>query len=208
MSKRIRCFLGICLFLTAAEVAQADILTDPSEMSDSNTLIDFESFAAGPVGSPLEISGATFSGAGSLEIIDSSPYSPTPVVHRNVLRGHDGSQSLDMMIVFSTPVSEIGFGMWDPNLAGNFLRVYDANDVLLESAEFPTDSPGGHFAAFRGIRRSSNEIAYATLDLAATNEYYGIDNVSFGATAVPEPSGLLVVLLGGSYFVMARRERR
>lgn len=208
MSNRFCCFIGLCLLLIAPQATRADILTDPSQMNSNNTLIDFEAFAVGPIGNPLSISGVTFSGTGSLEILDASPYSPTPVVHRHVLRSFDDSQSLNMRMDFSTPVSEIGFGMWDPNLAGNFLRVYDANDVLLESAEFPTDSPGGHFAAFRGIRRSANEIAYATLDLAAPNEYYGIDNVSFGASAVPEPSSFFVGLLGAAYFLTTRRVRR
>lgn len=194
--------------LSSEAVVRADILTDPSQLNGANTLIDFESLSVGTVSNPLILAGATFSGLGTLEVSSSLPWSPPPVVYGNVLLSYNTSQYLDMRIDFDSPVSEIGFGMWDPNFAGNYLRVYDAGDTLLESVEFPVGAPGGSFAAFRGIRRSSDEISYAILDISSGSEFYGIDNVSFGAHAIPEPGGIGAVLAVATAGLMTRRKRQ
>lgn len=204
-----RFFLWAALFawLISPALSQADILTDPSQLSGTNTLVDFEALAEGGVSNPLAIAGAVFSGPGPLEVVNSLPYGPPPVVFRHVLRTYNGSYQ-DLRIDFASAVSEVGFGMWDPNLGGNYLRVYGLGDNLLESAEFPTGAPGGGYASFRGIRRPVNEIAYAILNLSSPSEVYGIDNVSFGANAIPEPAGLGAGIAVATAGLMTRRTRR
>jgi hypothetical protein len=198
----------LAALVMASGASHAAIVTNPAELSPDNMFVTFESFSIGNVPNPLAIGSATFSSAAALTIEDVAPYNPAPHASGKVLRANDGPifslTYTDIRIDFSEPVSEVGLGWWDSNLAGNLLKVYNAAGELLESAEVPTGSPGGSFAPFIGIRRNANEIAYAIASVAANNEVYGIDNVSFGAN-VPEPSSALLVLASGALFLRRRR---
>lgn len=190
-------------------ISNAAVLTDESQLSSGNTLIDFEMFSPGTVSNPFVIGNATFSSSQFLSIEDATPYSPPPRVVHHVLRANSGTgifdhPYVDIRIDFASPVSQVGLGWWDPNIAGNELLVYNAAGVLLESAPIPTGPPGGGFATFRGISRPANEIAYAIMHISGGNDIYGIDNVSYGQ--VPEPSCAMLMLASG--LVCLRRNRR
>lgn len=162
-----------------------------------NTLIDFESTLVGVFASPLTVGTAQFSASTPLAIGDITGFGAdgTEVFH-HVLRSN-GSQSVgspgyvDIRIDFSTPMAEVGMGWWDANLLGNALEAYDANNVLLLSVPIPTNPPGGGFAEFRGIKSTQNEISYVITHSMST-DVYAIDNISFHALAVPEPSSVML----------------
>jgi len=114
--------------------------------------------------------------------------------NRNTLATNNEFESpyVDLRIDFVGAIGEVGLGWFDPNFSGNRLEVYSSSNSLLEFAEIPTGPTGGSFAAFRGIRRSQNDISYAIARVSNSNDVYSIDNVSFG-TAVPEPSSFLML---------------
>lgn len=186
--------------LGSQAISSAVVLTSASQLSPTNTLIDFTSSSIGPAGNPLTIGGVQFLSSTVLHIEDVSIYSPTPEVAGKLLRtGHPTSigtaQYVDIRMDFSAPISEIGLGWWDPNFAGNELRVYDSANILLETAVLPTVTVGGGSAVFRGISRSSNDIAYAIARISSPNDVYGLDNISYGgARSVPEATATLPLL--------------
>lgn len=202
----VSCLLLNCLVLGTAN---AEILTDQSQLSANNTLINFNSLTPGVLSNPFTVGDATFSSPMSLSIVNTSPYLSTPEVNGMALVSSIGGLSspfADLRIDFSTAVSEIGLGWWDSNNVGNELRVFDSANNLLEFAAMPTGQTGGVFGTFRGIRRSSADIAYAVAHVSNSDDYYGIDNVSFGITAVPEPSS--GILLGIATVGLLSRYRR
>ena len=70
----------------------------------------------------------------------------------------------------------------------------------------PTGAANGTFATFRGIRRAQNDIAYAIAVISRPDDVYSIDNVSYGAISVPEPSAGL--LIAGTLMAIALKRRR
>ena len=217
MSRSTRSLLLVLPALCfASSAAHATVLTLPSQLSSSNTVIDFESFSAGPTSNPLTIGAAKFSSTSPLAIEDISSYGAngTTVTH-NILRSNGGlplgnGGYTPIRIDFSVPVGEVGMGWFDPNLPGNVLEVYDSSNNLLESAPIPTGPTGGGFAGFGGIHRASNDIAYA-LTQCLSNDIYGIDNVSYGRVSVkdvPEPSAWMVALGAVPAALLLRRRRK
>jgi len=197
-------FLLTTLFLIAAG-ASAEELTDRSQLSAGNTLIDFDDQTLGVVsGQPLTIGEAAFSSVddthaevGDLNIYEPSTggYSPpADLVSGKVLRSNTGElfdlNYRNIRIVFANPVAEVGFSWWDATSGENLIEVYNAADQLLDSAQFPNTAMGGNTASFAGIRWAGNEIAYAIAKISASNDVGGIDKVSFGyAPPVVEGTG-------------------
>lgn len=217
----LRPIIPVCvLFIFSGQAARADILTSSSQLSPTNTTLDFESFPAGLTSNPLVIGDASFSSVTPLAIIDISSFGAHgSTVFRNVLRPNGAnplgvSGYTDIRIDFASPIGEIGLGWFDPNFVGNSLDVYDSSNTLLESAPIPTGPIGGSSAAFRGIRRSTNDIAYAITRVSSPDDVYGIDNVSFGtvSAAVPEPSSVVLFACGlsaaGVVNLRSRRARQ
>lgn len=180
--------------------AQATILTDESQLNGGNTLIDFEGLTAGGQSNPLTIGAATFSSSNVLNVWDISSYSAngTHVFHKTLRSASSTAPGyVDIRIDFATAMSEVGLGWFDPNFTGNKLRAFNSNTGFLEEAAIPTGPTGGRFAAFRGIRRSVDEIDYVICQVAASSDVFSIDNVSFGAHApVPEPFTMALMGLG------------
>ncbi|MBL9151910.1 MAG: VCBS repeat-containing protein [Verrucomicrobiales bacterium] len=182
-SKRtiLAAFLMLCHETPALE------LTDRSQLSPGNTEIDFDDQTLGVAANPLTISGLTFSSVENLHIYQPSAdgYSPpADLVSGRLLRANPdvlfSFPYSDIRINFATPVAEVGFSWWDATFGDNAIEVYDSQGQLLESALFPAAGSGGSVASFAGIRRSSNEIAYAIARVSAANEVGGIDKISYG----------------------------
>jgi hypothetical protein len=203
---------SIAGFLLTSSIASAVTLTDQSELSPSNTLVDFNLLSSGIQTNPLVIGNATFSSSASLALINvtTNGFTPPPaLVFGNALFSNPSGSfgaggEVSIRIDFASPVAEVGLAWWDTSFNTNALLVYNSSSDLLETATFPGGQFGGNEAAFRGVRRGSNEIAYAIVNWT-TNDAGGIDNISYGA--VPEPTSAML-LLSGAALVLRRRARR
>lgn len=204
--------LGVLISHSSAE---AVILTDASQLSAGNTLVTFNSITSGVQSNPLTIGDVTFSSTAQLALYDvnGGGYSPPAnLVSGNALLSNSSGTLFDLTYVnirmdFASPIAELGFSWWDSTINGNKLDVYSASSVLLESTFFPDGFTGGQDATFRGIQRSTNDIAYAIVGWSAPNDVGGIDNVSFGQVQVPEPS-LAALFAMGSSLLLLRRHRK
>jgi hypothetical protein len=165
--------------------AAAEPLTSPAQLSPGNGLITFTGRAPGSIGVAPTIQCIRFSSNQGMSIVDLStqPYTGPlvggPAIHP--LPGPIGSGLyINTSIVFDPPVSEVGLGWWDPNIAGGVLRVFNLNTQLLEEIAVPTQPPGGGGASFVGIRRPTREIALAVVFPGGSADTYALDNISFG----------------------------
>jgi hypothetical protein len=173
------------LALAFASGACAEPLTSPSQLSSTNSIINFEGYPLGPLGVIVTVQCNTFGTPSGFSIVDLSaqPYVGPLVGGRGLhpLPGAIGSGLyVNTSISFNPPVSEVGLGWWDPTTTGNVLRVYDSNTQFLEQITVPQQPPGGGGASFVGIRRPTREIAYAICFPGNSNDTYVIDNISFG----------------------------
>lgn len=204
MRKFLVLFLLAVIFVSVLPLTvYATSITSQGDLSPLDTVIDFESVSLGFTSNPLSLSGATFSSGSTLQIIDNT--FDAAINFPTFTQGHflaspgtvngSGQASVPIEITFIQPIAEIGIGFFDPNFSGNFLKVYNSSNILLESVESFTGPVGGSFADFIGIQRSSNEIARVEI-VAAPNDFLGIDNVTFGRVSasapIPEPSTMLL----------------
>jgi hypothetical protein len=106
----------------------------------------------------------------------------------------------DMNVTFGPAVTAIGIDLkqWNGQNGGWTVEVYDINDVLLGS--FATNA-----GSFVGITSTD---AIARMFLNKPNSGAVIDNLRFGAAAVPEPSMLLLFGLAGAAGLRQIRRRK
>lgn len=179
--------LSLCgaALLAAAGTALAEPLTSPSQLSPSNSLLSFSGIPLGPLGVINVIQCVRFSSPQGLSIVDlsSQPYSG-PLVSGPALHPIPGAIGsgiyTNVSIFFDPPVSEVGLGWWDPNTAGNLLRVYTTSGTFLEDITVPAQPSGGGGASFVGIRRPTAEIGIVVCFPGASSDSYAIDNISYG----------------------------
>lgn len=165
--------------------ANAEPLTNPAQLSPGNSVLTFTGRAAGPIGVAPTIQCVQFSSPQGMSIVDLSlqPYVGPLVSGAAIhpLPGPIGSGLyINTSIVFNPPVSEVGLGCWDPNIAGGLFRVFNANSQLLEQVVVPVQPVGGAGASFVGIRRPTREITLAVFFPGASTDSYALDNISFG----------------------------
>lgn len=168
-----------------ARPAAAEPLTSPSQLSPGNSLITFTGYSIGPVGVVSTYQCVDISSPQGMSLVDLStqPYSG-PLVGGAAIHPLPGPIGSGLYvytaIAFRSPVSEIGLGWWDPNVAGGLLRVFNANGQMLEEILVPIQPPGGSGASFVGIRRQTREIALAFVFPGLSTDAYALDNISFG----------------------------
>ena len=172
--------------------ADGEPITNPSQLSPNQTIIDFEQLPAGydlgqTVSNPLVVGDVTFSISGWLYIRQIGSTSGGEVSSKLLEPEPD---NVPLSITFLHPVSEVLLGWWDPNFPGNYLRAYDRNDQLLEEVEI-TDlhPPGGLYGTWIGFKRTSADIS--KLEVVPPTivpegqplDNYGIDNIHYLAPA-------------------------
>jgi hypothetical protein len=198
--------------LAAGATATATPITEPNQIVPQ-TVIDFDSLAPGGYGSPIVISGVTFSG-GDLHVIDTDGFGastsfPNYVSDKALGRPQLSSQPPPYTITFSSPVAQVGFGLFDPNFAGNLIKAFDTAGNLLETtapdALFP---PGGSGADYLGFSRSSADIKRIEIiaSFDTTTDALWVDNLAFSTAPIPEP-GTFLLLGTGVAGLLARRRR-
>jgi hypothetical protein len=166
-------------------------ITDPSQLSPNQTIIDFEQFPAPspqtkvPVNNPLVVGDVTFSTNDALYIWNIIGYGANGTeVESNVLAPYLPHETLT--IRFANPVAEVLLGVFDPNFPGNFLRAFDSTDSLLEQVEL-TDlgEQGGGHATWIGFKRSFAEISRIDV-VPAPGDELGIDNIHYHTAVLDE----------------------
>ena len=196
--------------------AGATPLTPPAELLGPQTVIDFNTLAAGSLPSPLILSGVTFSGFLSFAntVIDTDGFLASTnfpaFVSDKALGIADTNPNLpNFTIAFASPVAQVGFGLFDPNFPGNLISAYNSGGILLETtspdALFP---PGGSGADYVGFVRGSADIARIEIVAGVsgnTTDALWIDNLAFSSTPVPEPTTLLLLGLGLAGLGFSRR---
>jgi len=201
--------IGLGCSAVFALPSEAQILTNVSQLSPANTVVDFESFDAGNLGSTsLAIGDIIFtSGGGNLLIRDISVFGASGggLVEGKTLQAGSGNATLT--ITFANPVAEVGLGWFDANFNGNSFQAFDTlNNLLGSSSPTPLGPAGGSSAGFVGIRQNSDSIQTIVLT-AAAGDFYSIDNVSFSnANPIPTPA-LLPGLLGIGAAALRKRKK-
>jgi hypothetical protein len=188
----------------------------PSALHPASTLINFESY---PVGTLEPI----ISGDVTITTYERAPTNPGPqsvkapkphqVQYPGIFSGNYFAPGVHhFLIEFSSPVSQFGLGVHDPNFPGNELRAFDSSGNLLEGiSSIPTGAVGGVFSTFVGFVRPTADIAYVELH-NAPNDLLGIDNVMYfpggGTGAIPEPSSFALLGLVGGVLGLALWRKR
>ncbi|MGK7904369.1 MAG: S8 family serine peptidase [Hormoscilla sp.] len=155
--------------------AVSELLAEYSDLSNTNTVIDFDNVRSAP--------GVSFSSSDRHSVSEGRADEDFPelVGGKGLLAGDLGHKPIT--ITFDSPVSEVGLGWYHAKSPSNIFQVFDRNGVLLgevtPSPLAPSDEPGKHWAGFVGIKRANNDIAKAVV-LPDPEDWYVIDNVSFG----------------------------
>lgn len=176
--------------LSCVGSASGAVITDPSQIGPGAVLVDFEQFPVGAIGSPLVLPGIAFSAGPGLGIVSVAgfPANGTAVQSRTLQPVPSGGFVGDyttLTMSFDAPVSQIVFGWFDANFAGNVARALGSSGELLEAGAVALGPAGGCCAAWIGFARPSADIWSIEVVPAATNDVYSIDNVLFLVGAPP-----------------------
>jgi hypothetical protein len=188
--------LLICLATVVAGLLRADVYTDQAAFDAAitgATVVTFNGLA--PVNSytdygngPLVTQGVTFTGNGSMYVID-------PGYYGSSYSGGDFLSSdyanPDIVTALNTPVTAIGFNY------GGLLGGPVTFDISFSDgeqfSETTTDSIAGGTLAFVGFTFNT-PITSLTLSMPDAPDYNAIDNFTIGdvASPVPEPGSVLL----------------
>ena len=164
-------------------------------------LIDFDKLADG---TPLSnqyagVNFSPFNGGAPVAAAESSPYSLFNVLSVDPLKNSAGG---GVSISFASPQHGMAFWYNDSQFAGNFATVYGTANQVLGRYELVFPHPTEWL--FVGFTSSNNDIARVDIAMG-DNDRVTLDNVQFGAAAVPEPSAALLLLAGMPLLWLIRR---
>jgi len=110
-----------------------------------------------------------------------------------------------LTISFTTGnVSAVGGNFYATNISDVFQAV--SITLTLSDATTVTFTPASVLNSFRGFT-STATIASLTISGPGASLYAGIDNLTVGVTAVPEPTSAVLLALGVAGLLVARRRR-
>jgi len=180
-------------------------ITLPTQLVGPQTFIDFNSLTAASISSgTVVISGVTFSGVSSVIDTDGFPLTasfPTFASDKALGIARGAGVVPIYTITFAADVAQVGFGLWDPNFAGNLVKAFDAAGNLLETTSpDAVFSPGQGGADYLGFVRTTADIR--RLELTAgfggangtTLDALWVDNLSFSSNPVSAPGTLALAL--------------
>jgi len=113
-----------------------------------------------------------------------------------------GAGGASLRLDFASPMLRVGGYVTGAGSTSVTLEVYDSGGVLLESRTVPTVAVSAWSTNFLGLERAEG-IAYVVF----RGSDFGLDNLTFEAMPVPEPSQAGLLALGVSLLAM-RRSRR
>ena len=150
--------------------------------------------------------GVAFSSTAGNTRIWNPPLAGNQVANSGIgVMGPSAANTDPISIIFSVGQSFAEFFFADPNVfAGTSYTItaYDAADAILESLMIPVTSLPGTY--FTGFTRTSADMRRIAIDPSAGGENFSIDDLRFGATAVPEPSSIAIVALGLTLLIRRR----
>lgn len=105
-----------------------------------------------------------------------------------------------MEVIFPADVIRVGF--WIPHASGDIsMFLKDATNTNLSTGEFEVTGSGGQFI---GIERESADVRGVTIGFT---QAFTIDDFTYSATPIPEPSSLFLIATGLTALVGWRRAR-
>ena len=114
-------------------------------------------------------------------------------------------------ILFSIPVTMVGFDYGSSSDSYLEVDVYGANHQLLESLNFTGDSAPIGLEGFAGVQESSPivelDVSYHPAYDPSRTFNFSIDNLEFQGTTAPEPSTFAFIALGLAAMPLFRRLR-
>ena len=141
--------MAMCLFMICTfGSSEAALVSDPTGLSDSIIDIDFDTTF------PDSINGVEISGGYGYE--DSNRWTAATsypdFISGNMLIISSTSQEIKTSIEFSTPVSGVGFGLFDSNFEGTGFEAFDilGNSLTGGFVQSSTGHPGGGFCILYG----------------------------------------------------------
>ncbi|XOV89029.1 MAG: hypothetical protein ACFHX7_03860 [Pseudomonadota bacterium] len=192
-----------CLLLISGN-AVATPITEPEQLTGPLTTIDFNSLAASgysPTTYSLTFPGVTLSNVNHILDVDgfgAATTYPNYVSDKAVGLPDLLTSPPNFTITFDQAVSAVGFGIFDPNFAGNIIRALDEDGNVIETTSPDFLGPtGGSAADYVGFVTATPLIKSIEINAGisgSTVDALWIDNLSF--TAVPSPPALLLFIVG------------
>lgn len=193
--------------LMASGIANATFISGVGTTTDhaaltGGTVLDFESTALGTYSS-ITLGDITFTGVDGHLMIDNSyqQYNQTGIYLDNGTYSNNGFGTLNIDISGTTDAFGFTWGMAEV-WATWTLSAYDAANNLIESYVLPSTGSGSA-GNYYGI--SAAGIASATLSWSGNYDWVAIDNFTYLASSVPEPSVLFLMGAGLMGIGAARR---
>lgn len=226
---RIALIFGVLVAVATSTMARAGVITSPAHFPPDATTIDFESFAdgeplpgaAGPVRfaseSTLRIGSADITNAVDLPLRFDAPMYALPeqsgggvpfgLRYAGGALVNGGLPVGDMLIVFETPVAQVGMWFIDNDFSTLRLRAFDASGLVVDQTTIPQVTEGGQ--TYRGFAGNHPRIAYLIIDgtspfatVPTTIDSTYIDDLTY---AVPSPASFAAALVG---LLLTSRARR
>jgi hypothetical protein len=179
-------------------VQAAPVALTQASFSVSDTLINFNAVSnEAPVGSTYAGNGAVFSGAlfGMTSSGDTSlfPSNGGGVIASNWKYYNGGLQGLSFTVDFSTLENRVGFYLenWP-----NQTVVVTLFDGVINLGSLTLAQTASTDAEFRGVCDATPFDRLVFTNSANSNGFFAIDDLRFGASAVPEPSTWAMMILG------------
>lgn len=190
---------GLATLLLLPTIAICSPIFSGVATQSGGTFIDFEGQANGANANNLYAGlGVTFSSAVGNTSIYNPPFPGNQVANSGSgVLGPTAADNDPISIVFASGQSFAEFFFADPNVFQGTtysITAYDALDAVLESLLIPAANlPGTYFV---GFTRSGADIRRVSIDPSNGGENFSIDDLRFGAAAIPEPSSILMAALG------------
>ncbi len=189
--------------------AQAATINTPGTFAPTQAIVDFEDTAAATFG-PLTFGDLTISAAASGQRVNRQGFTQFPDIFEGQ---YFGFAATTFTLAFAVDVSDVGFGLFDPNVQGTRIDAFDRAGNLLETLMPPLGPTGGVFSTYVGFSRATGDIARVQA-VAAGNDILGVDTIAWRTAAaappspIPVPASLPLLLAGiGGLGWVARRRR-